>query len=164
MPPVVLEVFSDVACPWCRTGHRHLRRALADEEHGSVRVVHRAFELRPGTTRTAHRLLKVAAHLDRGDAALDALFDADPAEDPVPIAAAAAGLDEQALRAALDEGIGLPEVEADLQLGRDLEIRAVPYFVADRRVAISGAQEPPVLRRLLAAARERAAAAARSSG
>lgn len=47
-PPIELEVFADVACPWCLIGHARLRRALGSFEPGAVRVRHRAFELRPG--------------------------------------------------------------------------------------------------------------------
>jgi len=46
-PPVELEVFADVACPWCLVGHARLRRALGSFGPGAVRVRHRAFELRP---------------------------------------------------------------------------------------------------------------------
>ena len=42
---VDLQVWSDIACPWCFIGKRRLERALADEPEGSVRVRWRAFEL-----------------------------------------------------------------------------------------------------------------------
>lgn len=45
--PLVLDVWADVACPWCWIGSANLRRALAEQPPGSVRVVRRAFELRP---------------------------------------------------------------------------------------------------------------------
>lgn len=154
MGPVQLEVFSDVACPWCREAHEQLLAALGQEEPGSVEVVHRAFELRPGTTRDAHRLVKVAAHFGRADETVHALLVA-PDADPVEVVAGAAGFDATSLRAALQEGIGDPEVQADLDRAGQLGIRAVPYFVADGRLALSGAQGTDALRRLLAAARER---------
>jgi predicted DsbA family dithiol-disulfide isomerase len=46
--PLVVDVWADVACPWCWLGHRRLARALEDEPAGSVAVRPRAFELRPG--------------------------------------------------------------------------------------------------------------------
>lgn len=46
-PPIELEVFADVACPWCLIGHARLHRALESFEPGAVTVRHRAFELRP---------------------------------------------------------------------------------------------------------------------
>jgi predicted DsbA family dithiol-disulfide isomerase len=44
-----LEVWSDIACPWCYIGKRRLERALAEFEHAeAVRVTWRSFELDPG--------------------------------------------------------------------------------------------------------------------
>lgn len=41
-----IDVWSDVACPWCWVGKRRLEQALSQFEHGdSVDVVWRAFEL-----------------------------------------------------------------------------------------------------------------------
>ncbi|HYF28690.1 MAG TPA: DsbA family protein [Baekduia sp.] len=171
MPPLRVEVWSDIDCPWCATGHARLREAIAGEPAGSVEVVHRAFELHPDGqpgTRAAHQLLKVAEHLGRGPEALEALFEAAheerrPVGDPdvaAVVVARAAGLDAFVLRTALDEDIGLPEVLADEEQAARLGVRAVPFFLAGGRIAVRGAQEAPVLRRLLATARERAGAGA----
>jgi predicted DsbA family dithiol-disulfide isomerase len=46
--PLVVDVWADVACPWCWMGTRRLAAALRDEPPGSVEVRRRAFELRPG--------------------------------------------------------------------------------------------------------------------
>ena len=44
-----IEVWSDVICPWCYIGKRHLELALAEFEHADeVEVIWRAFELDPG--------------------------------------------------------------------------------------------------------------------
>lgn len=45
--PLVLDLWADIACPWCWIGSANLRQALAEEPPGSVRVVRRAFELQP---------------------------------------------------------------------------------------------------------------------
>lgn len=43
-----IEVWSDVVCPWCYIGKRHLESALAGFEHrDEVEVVYRSFELDP---------------------------------------------------------------------------------------------------------------------
>ncbi len=169
MEPVRLEVWSDIACPACRAGHERLRQLLAEEEPGSVEVAHRAFELGTGPdTRLAHRLVKVAEHARDPAAGLDALhalFEAHFTEgrdvsDPdvaVEVVARAARLKPEALRAAADAGAGEPEVAADEELATRIGIQGVPYLLADRRVAVSGAHEPAVLRRVLATARERRA-------
>ncbi|MEJ7732662.1 MAG: DsbA family oxidoreductase [Polyangiaceae bacterium] len=48
MPKLHIDVWSDVACPWCWVGKRRLEAALAKFPHkGQVEVVWRAFELDP---------------------------------------------------------------------------------------------------------------------
>lgn len=43
-----IDIWSDVVCPWCYIGKRHLEQALAAFEHRDhVEVVHRSFELDP---------------------------------------------------------------------------------------------------------------------
>lgn len=43
-----IEVWSDVVCPWCYIGKRHLEQALASFEHrDKVEVIYRSFELDP---------------------------------------------------------------------------------------------------------------------
>jgi len=45
---VRIEVWSDVVCPWCYIGKRHLESALGAFEHrDQVEVVYRSFELDP---------------------------------------------------------------------------------------------------------------------
>ena len=47
-PPLVVDVWSDVVCPFCYLGYRQLHDALARFEHGEHVVVrHHAFELDP---------------------------------------------------------------------------------------------------------------------
>ena len=45
---VLVEIWSDVVCPWCYIGKRRFERALEQFEHcDDVEVVWRAFELDP---------------------------------------------------------------------------------------------------------------------
>jgi predicted DsbA family dithiol-disulfide isomerase len=45
---VQIEIWSDVVCPWCYIGKRHLEAALSTFEHrDDVEVVYRSFELDP---------------------------------------------------------------------------------------------------------------------
>jgi predicted DsbA family dithiol-disulfide isomerase len=60
---------------------------------------------------------------------------------------------------ALDRGDAADLVAEDLRMAQEIGIQGVPFFVAGMRVAVSGAQEPDILRQLLAEARERQAAA-----
>src|SRR6185312_1801152 len=45
--PLPVDVWADIACPWCYIGHHRLREVIADEPAGSVQVHPRAFELQP---------------------------------------------------------------------------------------------------------------------
>ena len=46
---LVIEIWSDLICPWCAIGLRRFEKALADfSEQASVKVVHHAFRLAPG--------------------------------------------------------------------------------------------------------------------
>jgi len=52
MEPLRIDLWSDVACPWCWVGKRRFERALADfEERGRVQVRWHAFELDPAAPR-----------------------------------------------------------------------------------------------------------------
>ncbi|GII99941.1 putative DsbA family dithiol-disulfide isomerase [Sediminihabitans luteus] len=46
--PVKIDVWSDVACPWCYVGKRRLETALADFD-GPVEIEYHSFELSPDT-------------------------------------------------------------------------------------------------------------------
>jgi predicted DsbA family dithiol-disulfide isomerase len=49
---VDVEIWSDIACPWCYIGKRRFEAALARFEHrGEVRVIWRSFELDPEAPR-----------------------------------------------------------------------------------------------------------------
>jgi predicted DsbA family dithiol-disulfide isomerase len=45
--PLRIDVWSDIACPWCFIGKRRLEKAIAQEPSGSVEVVWHAFQLQP---------------------------------------------------------------------------------------------------------------------
>lgn len=45
---MIIDVWSDVVCPWCFIGRRRLQKALADFAHSDEVIVrHRAFQLQP---------------------------------------------------------------------------------------------------------------------
>jgi predicted DsbA family dithiol-disulfide isomerase len=59
---VHVEIWSDIACPWCYIGKRRFEAALAGFEHaGEVRVTWRSFELDPAAPE--ERLGDRAEHL-----------------------------------------------------------------------------------------------------
>ena len=50
-----IEVWSDVVCPWCYIGKRHLEAALEGFDHrDDVEVVYRSFELDPSAPQHGH--------------------------------------------------------------------------------------------------------------
>ena len=50
---MIIEVWSDVICPWCFIGKRRLEKALSLFEHrDQVTIRHRAFQLQPDITST----------------------------------------------------------------------------------------------------------------
>lgn len=209
---VEIEVWSDVACPWCYIGKRRFEAALAEFPHRDrVSVVWRSYQLAPDTpvgarraelealveqkgmpaeqvrrmfghvartaaaegiemdfdtviaanTFDAHRLIHLADNTR--DALLEALFRAhfsagkviDDREVLVEIAASV-GLDPDRVRADLDGDAGADRVRADLAAARQLQISGVPFFVANRRIAVSGAQPTDVFTQLLTQAHEQA--------
>lgn len=69
-----VEIFSDIACPWCYIGKRRFQQAMADYEHADeVDVVWRSFELDPHASKDETGLtidkLKSKYGIDRDEAA-----------------------------------------------------------------------------------------------
>ncbi|MEA2384927.1 MAG: hypothetical protein QOH72_4898 [Solirubrobacteraceae bacterium] len=211
---IPVDVWADVACPWCYIGHHRLRQAIADEPPGSVEIRPRAFELQPDlppegmatedfyprrfgsveamreafervsaeaarsglelrfdrmkrapNTRLAHRLVTLAGRHGRAPEALEALFRghfregadvADLAQAAALVADAVPQLDAAGLCRAIDAGEGDEEVSAEEGLAGRMGITGVPFFLAGRAVALSGAHDAEALGELLAAARQRA--------
>jgi predicted DsbA family dithiol-disulfide isomerase len=209
-----VEIWSDIACPWCYLGKRRFEAALADfDGRDEVEVVWRSFELDPtaprdagedvatlvarkygrpreemvrrhqemtemaapegvefrferakrGNTFDAHRLIHLGAALGLGDETNERLMRAYHGEgvaigDPEALARVAAEvLPEDEVRATLAGDRFAEDVRADEALAAELDIHAVPAFVVDRRMAVSGAQPPELLAKMLERAREPAA-------
>lgn len=70
--PIVIELWHDTVCPWCRIGHAHLDEALEGFEH-PTEVVYRPFLLDPGATDTPTPLRQVLA-AKYGAGRLDGMF------------------------------------------------------------------------------------------
>ena len=202
-----VEIWSDIACPWCYVGKRRFETALSEFEHrDDVSVTWRSFELDPSAPRErngdrAARLAeKYGMTLEQARAAEQRLTDVaagDGLDFRFDIArsgltfdghrmihlAAEQGLQdamkERLMRAYFTEGelvgdpqtlvrlateVGIPAAEAEATLSGDrfadavrddertaqqLGISAVPTFVVDRSLGVSGAQPPEQLLGLL---------------
>jgi predicted DsbA family dithiol-disulfide isomerase len=117
--------------------------------------------MRTVNTFDAHRLLHfAAAHGKQGELKerlLRAYFtEGEHVGDPEVLArlAVEVGLDGPAARKALDDGAYADEVGLDIETARAFGISGVPFFVFDRKFAVSGAQPAEVFTRALEAARE----------
>ncbi len=202
-----VEIWSDIACPWCYIGKRRFEAALAQFEHGDdVRVTWRSFELDPsapsehpgdravrlaekygmtveraremqqamtataaeegvdfrfdvsrsGKTFDAHRIVHLAADHGLQDAMKERLLRAyftegrlmsDP--DTLVELAVEVGLAEDEAREALAGDRYAEQVRDEERTAHELGISAVPTFVIDRELGVSGAHPPEVLLRLL---------------
>jgi predicted DsbA family dithiol-disulfide isomerase len=193
-----IEIWSDIACPWCYVGKRRFEAALAQFEHANeTTVTWRSFELDPsaplerpgegaahlaakygmtveqarasqagladtaadegiemrfdlqrmGRTFDGHRLVHLGAEHGIQDAVKERLMRAYFTEgalmsDPEALVALAAeaGLDPEEARATLASDRFADEVRTDEHDAQRLGISAVPTFVADRAIGVSGAQ------------------------
>jgi predicted DsbA family dithiol-disulfide isomerase len=120
-------------------------------------------QARAPNTRLAHRALQVAQGLGKGREAAEALFTghflerADVARLDEIVALFerhAVGVDTAALRDALAKGAGNDEVDRDLRFAREAGISGVPFFVANGRLGLSGAQDVETFVRFLQRAGE----------
>ena len=204
-----VEIWSDIACPWCYIGKKRFATALAEFPHRDhVEVTWKSYELSPRTpvgpgrpeiemlsalkgiprdqvermfaqvtavaageglaydfdralavnTFAAHRLVHLARTTGRAEQVLEALFSAhfehgaDLGDDDTLVRLVSeAGVDADAARAALAGGDFEDAVRADEDEARALGVTGVPFFVVDRRVAVSGAQPADVFAQLLEA-------------
>lgn len=212
---VQVEVWSDVACPWCYIGKRRLHNAIAEFD-APVEVQWRSFQLDAtlpkgeampqaqmfmdkrgftaekvvevnermssvaadlgldydldsymvANTKDAHRLSHFAASRGVGDQMHERLFQAQMMEGKI--------LDDADVLVALGEDVGIAaedtrtmlaseeftaDVDRDIAEAREVGVQGVPFFVFDRRYAVSGAQPQEVFAKALNAAREAAAEA-----
>ncbi len=115
----------------------------------------------PGNTFDAHRLAHLAIEAGLGGQVMERLQAGYFCEgaaigdhDVLLGLATQAGLDVDGVRATLTSDRFAEEVRADEALAAGLGIRGVPFFVIDRRLGVSGAQEPAVLRAALDQARQ----------
>ena len=198
-----IEIWSDIACPWCYVGKRRFEAALAEFEHAdATTVTWRSFELDPtapaerpgegaahlaekygmtleqahasqaglaenaagegiemrfdiqrmGRTFDGHRLIHLAAEHGVQDAVKERLMRAYFTEgalmsdhETLIALASEAGLDAEEARATLAGDRFAAEVRVDEQDAQRLGISAVPTFVVNRALGVSGAQPPKEL-------------------
>lgn len=163
---MLVEVWSDVVCPWCRVGVERFDDAVHrlgwDDR---VEIVFRPFELpqKPGrphpSTFDAHRLLEWAlatggrpaqGALERRLTAAWHTERADPSDHATLARLAAdAGLDAGTATEVLASGAYADEVRASEAEAADLDIHGVPTFRLGGLLVVPGAQDPETFVSLL---------------
>lgn len=133
-----------------------MRQHITGVAAGEGLDFHLERQKRAPNTLLAHRAAKIAPD---PEAAMETLFqahfvDGEDIGDRDTIVRLLPDLDVHAL----DRGDAADLVSEDLRTAQEIGVQGVPFFVAGMRVAVSGAQDPDILRQLLAEARERAAA------
>ncbi len=211
-----IDVISDVVCPWCFIGKRHLESALAAwrKDHPSEEPVVRwhPFQLNPQLPRSgvsraeyiatkfggpqrakeiyarvanagaragiafdfdripntlnAHRLIHHSGPGGRQDAMAEALFRAYflegadlSSDDTLSDIAARAGFDRNEISAYLASDQDEALIDDQDQHARSLGVEGVPFFIFNRRHAVSGAQPPEAILGVMEKAQEEFAAA-----
>ncbi|UOE92042.1 DsbA family oxidoreductase [Alkalihalobacillus sp. LMS39] len=199
---MIVEIWSDFACPFCYIGKRRFEQAVALlEDTDAVEVIHRSFELDPNApididldvydmlsnkygmsreeakktndslaqqakaegldfhfdtmkltnTFNAHRLVQLAKQQNKMNEMVERLFKAYFTE------SLHIGKQETLLALATEVGVNRQDVESmiksdqfenivrgDEQEAGQFGIRGVPYFVINRKYAVSGAQSVEV--------------------
>ncbi|SKB39616.1 protein disulfide-isomerase [Parapedobacter luteus] len=198
-----IEVWSDIACPFCYIGKHHFETALARfSGRQAVRLEWKSFQLDPdlpkdtiytdtyhylaerkglpiaqardmtvrvaamakhagvelnfertvvANTWDAHRLLHMAQLRGVGNAMKEILFRAHFTEgkdisdrETLVALGESAGLEQAAITAMLNSDQYGYDVARDIQEARNIGARGVPFFVFDRKYAVSGAQPSEV--------------------
>jgi predicted DsbA family dithiol-disulfide isomerase len=135
-----------------KSAHERLERAGA-----AVGLEYRFDKAVVADTYDAHRLIQAAQARGKGTAMEDRLFRAYFTEGKditdaatLEALAAEAGMERAEAAAALaDKNAFAAAVRADIEEAERLGINGVPFFVFDRRFAVSGAQDVEVFRRAL---------------
>ncbi len=107
---------------------------------------------RQPNTLAAHSLVALAIDSGRQDAMAEALFRAFFLEgkdltshDMLAEIAVGAGLDAGDVKAFLASEKARAHIEAEDKQAREIGVEGVPFFIFNKRIAVSGAQEPGVL-------------------
>ena len=193
-----IEVWSDIMCPFCYIGKRHLEAALSAFPNEQFEIEWKSFQLDPSivpqpdknvyeylaerkgmsveeseqlhagvvaraaevgldyhfekavisNSFTAHRLIQLAKTKGLGDAMEETFFKAYFTEgrdlnnpETLRELSVGAGLNATDVKAVLEtENMFADAVKNDISEAQQIGVRGVPFFVFDRKYAVSGAQ------------------------
>lgn len=196
---IVVEVWSDIMCPFCYIGKKNFEKALQQIPNADqFQVEWKSFQLDPeipentsflgekeylaqrkgmqeaqvremlqyvteaganagikmnfdrsivANTQRAHRLLHLAKQTNQANALKERLFAAHFTDgldvgnrEVLSQLAAEVGLDSSEVNRVLNSDEFAYDVIQDIQEGANIGVRGVPFFVIDRKYAVSGAQ------------------------
>lgn len=207
IPELTIEIWSDIACPFCYLGKRTLEQALANFPQGEeINIIWRSFQLNPdvktdtslftydylrdykgisvdqakqmtagisergrelgityefeksvvSNTRKAHEAIHFAAaygkQSEMKEALLQAHFTSGKNVDDFRVLVEIASdlnLNTEAFMEALTTNKYAVEVDKDQQMAQQIGVRGVPFFVFNRKYAVSGAQPVEVFQETL---------------
>lgn len=193
---MIIEIFQDIVCPWCRIGKKNLTDALANFTTEPVEIHYRAYQLDPSTpaygspfrdvmlqkvrgdeeklngmlqqvtqagqasglhfdfslvkkmpnTLKAHQMVAIAPDelkKDLVDNMFKAYFEDGKDIGDVELLLAIAeqlGMNREQTSDRLHAKEGLKQVEEDFDFARQAGVSGVPFFVINRKYALTGAQ------------------------
>ncbi|WP_338785892.1 DsbA family oxidoreductase [Metabacillus sp. FJAT-53654] len=204
---MLIEIWSDIICPYCYIGKRRLEEALAKFQHKEeVKIEYRSFELNPdakvhyeedniellskkyGTSKeqikamnlqlteqakevgltyhldkikatntlNAHRLIHLAKQFGKENEMVERLFKAYFTEvrhvgemKTLIELATEIGLDQQKVQSMLNSNEYEADVRAQEQDAQQIGVTGVPFYVINRKYAISGAQPSEVFLKVM---------------
>ncbi|AGH94545.1 DsbA family oxidoreductase [Pseudobdellovibrio exovorus] len=136
-----------------RSKQAHAGIVQAGQEVG---LVYNFEDMQVANTLKAHRVIKYAQEKGLGSEAEDRFFKAYFTEgkdisDTATLKEIgnSIGLSDQDVEAALSENTYAQAVNSDIQEARALQISGVPFFIFDRKYAVSGAQPPEIFVQVL---------------
>ncbi|MBO1512067.1 DsbA family oxidoreductase [Metabacillus bambusae] len=199
---MLIEIWSDIVCPYCYIGKRRLEEALAKFQHKEeVKIEYRSFELNPdakvhydednvellskkyGTSKeqikamnlqlteqakeigltyhldkikatntlNAHRLIQLAKQYGKENEMVERLFKAYFTEvrhvgetKTLIELASEIGLDQEKVQSMLNSNEYEVDVRVQEQEAQQIGVTGVPFYVINRKYAISGAQPSDV--------------------
>ncbi len=160
MRAIPLDVFADIACPWCFIGHHRLRATLADGSGTAFALRHRAFELQPAMPPRGRPMREyLAERFGSAEAAADRLagLAAEAQRSGIPYdpeamrVAPNTRLAHRAVTLARDQGFESQALDA-LYLAHFAEgLDVTDFAVVVERLADAGLPDPPALAARLAA-------------
>lgn len=137
--PIIIDLWTDMGCPWCYVGKARLAQAIAEGlPFESARVSANTFDI--------HRIMHLAKTYGAGLQVFDTLQREYFAGESSPFDNAtllrvciAEGIPEDEVLAVLHSDQFADTVRLDEQYGHEIGITGVPFTVFDKKYAASGA-------------------------